>query len=330
MSDLRHDSVLVRARDESAVGEVRRAARRLARELGLAEVAAEHAAIVASEACRNLVVHGRGGDLVLTAMPAGPALDVLALDRGPGIPDLQRAMQDGFSTAGTAGQGLGAIARIASVLDVYSTPGHGTALFARVGKLAGARDVGAICVPVQSERTSGDGWAVEAPGGLPVLLVVDGLGHGARAAEAAHVAVAAFRKHAARPAEEALAQLHLALRPTRGAALAVAEPTGGGASLRWAGIGNISGALVGSAKVRKMVSLPGTAGHEARSIRAFEYEWPEDALLIVHSDGVATHWDLAAYPGLALRHPAVVAGVLFRDFARARDDATVVVVRRGR
>jgi hypothetical protein len=160
------------------------------------------------------------------------------------------------------------------------------------------------------------------------VLVADGLGHGARAAEAAHAAVAAFRKHAALPVDRLVQQLHAALRPTRGAALAVAQSAGPGNAVRYAGVGNISGALLDSSKMRKMVSLPGTAGHEARSIRTFDYEWPDDGLLIMHSDGIATHWDLGKYPGLARRHPAVVAGVLYRDFARPRDDATVIVVRR--
>jgi anti-sigma regulatory factor (Ser/Thr protein kinase) len=323
------ESVVVRARDDSAVGEARRAARRLAKALGLADVAVEQAAIVATEACRNLVTHGRGGELVLGAGPGGSSVDVLALDRGPGIPDVARAMEDGYSTAGTPGQGLGALARLASILDIYSLPGMGTALFARAGKGGGGPvEVGAVCAGLASEEECGDLWALETPGGREVVLVADGLGHGARAAEAARAAVAAFRRHAASPVDRLLQQLHLALRPTRGAALAVAQLAGEGNALRYGGIGNISGTVVSSGKTRKMVSLPGTAGHQARAIRTFDYEWPEDGLLIMHSDGIATHWDLGSYPGLALRHPAVVAGILYRDFARARDDATVVVVRR--
>ncbi len=80
-----------------------------------------------------------------------------------------------------------------------------------------------------------------------------------------------------------------------------------------------------------MVALSGTAGHEVGAIRGFDYDWPGDGtLLIMHSDGIATHWDLATYPGLAVHHPALVAGVLYRDFSRGRDDATIVVARRAR
>lgn len=324
------DSVVVRLSDESGVGEARRAARRAARELGLGQVEVEESAIVAAEASRNVVLHGRGGVLVLTASVDGAALEILALDRGSGIADVGRALQDGYSTGGTAGQGLGAIARMASVFDVYSAPDKGTALFARMGAAPadGHFQASAVCVPTASERECGDAWAIEHPSEHPVVLLADGLGHGRLAAEAAHAAVAAFRKSAALPAPRAMELVHAALRPTRGAAVAIAEALDGGEGLRYAGIGNISGALLGSPGVRRMVSMPGIAGHEARSIRGFDYEWTAGTLLVMHSDGLTSHWDLADYPGLAQRHPALVAGVLYRDFARGRDDAAVLVARR--
>ncbi len=324
------DSILVRLSDESGVGEARRAARRAARELGMGPVEVEESAIVAAEASRNAVLHGRGGVLLLTVSVDRAALDLLALDRGPGIADVRRALEDGYSTSGTAGQGLGAIARLTSLFDVYSAPQKGTALFARIGP-SPADDhfqAGAVCVPVGSEPVCGDAWAIEHPDGRPVLLLADGLGHGRLAADAGSAAVAAFRKSADLPAPRALERVHAALRPTRGAAVAIAEATEVEEGVRYAGIGNISGVLLGSPSVRRMVSMPGIAGHEARTIRGFDYQWTAGTLLVMHSDGLASHWDLADYPGLAQRHPALVAGVLYRDFARGRDDAAVLVARR--
>jgi anti-sigma regulatory factor (Ser/Thr protein kinase) len=327
----RRNTTAVQLRDESGVGGARRAARAAALALGFGDVATEQVAIVASEAARNVVLHGGGGEVLVTPAPGGGSLDLLALDRGPGIADLGRALRDGYSTIGTAGQGLGAISRIASVVDVYSAPGGGTALLARVGSPpASPLRIGALCVAVPPEDRSGDGWAIETPGGRPIVLVADGLGHGVRAAEAADVAIAVFRRNAnaGAPADELVRRIHEALRPTRGAAIAVAEQAGAGGVLRYAGVGNISGVLASSRTTRRMVSLPGTAGHEVRTIRSFEYEWPDDGVLVMHSDGLATHWDLAAYPGLVFHDPALVAGVLYRDFSRRRDDACVVVVRR--
>jgi hypothetical protein len=66
-----------------------------------------------------------------------------------------------------------------------------------------------------------------------------------------------------------------------------------------------------------------------RRLQEFTYEWPPSSLIILHSDGLTTHWALDRYAGLASRRPDVIAGVLYRDFRRVRDDATVVVARNG-
>lgn len=323
-------SQVVAVRDDSDVGVARRLARRRALELGLSEVVAERAAIVATEATRNLVQHAGGGELLLRALGGGTGLELLALDRGPGLRDVARAMQDGYSTAGTAGQGLGAMSRLSAEFDLYSLDGHGTAVLARVGDAGTDADVGAVCVAVAGEDRCGDAWSVQRPSGRCVALVADGLGHGAQAADAAELAVGVFGRSASLAAPAILESIHAALRSTRGAAAAVADLTVQSGPVRYAAVGNISSALVAAGAIRRMVSLPGTVGLQARRIQQFAYEWAPEAVLVMHSDGVATRWDLSAYPGLVLRHPSLVAGVLYRDFARHRDDATVLVVRRPR
>lgn len=317
--------------EDSGVGEVRRAARRVAIDAGAGDVVAERAAIVATEAARNVVRHGGGGLVALRALePPAAGVEILAVDRGPGIPDVAAALRDGHSTAGSPGEGLGAIRRLAQVFDVWSAPGGGAAVLAEVRVAAEApRDpaVAALSVAHRGERVCGDAWTVVRDGERTVLAVVDGLGHGVLAHEAARAAVAAVRKAAAARPAEIVDAVHDALRSTRGAAVGVLEVRAAGA-VRYAGIGNVSAALVGSARPRHLVSLPGTAGHELRRVQEFEYAWPEGALLVMHSDGIATRWDLDPYPGLASRAPALVAALLFRDFARGRDDATVLVARR--
>ena len=124
-----------------------------------------------------------------------------------------------------------------------------------------------------------------------------------------------------------VAHIHAGLRPTRGAALAVAELSADGRHIRYAGLGNISGAIVSASTSRSLVSHNGIAGHEMRKIQEFPYDWPAESLLVMHSDGVSARWDVGKYPGLVQRDPSIVAGVIYRDFSRGRDDALVVVVR---
>jgi len=79
-----------------------------------------------------------------------------------------------------------------------------------------------------------------------------------------------------------------------------------------------------------MVSLNGTAGVEIRKFQKFTYSWEPEAILVLQSDGLKSHWNLEDYPGLARKHPAIIAGVLYRDHTRGKDDVTVLVVKKER
>ncbi|MGZ8295425.1 MAG: serine/threonine protein kinase, partial [Telluria sp.] len=97
--------------------------------------------------------------------------------------------------------------------------------------------------------------------------------------------------------------------------------------LQFAGVGNIAGSVIGGGPRRHLLSHNGIVGSNLRKVQQFEQPWDSGSLLILHSDGLGTRWDLDAYPGLAFAHCAVIAAVLYRDFTRGRDDATVVAVR---
>jgi hypothetical protein len=153
------------------------------------------------------------------------------------------------------------------------------------------------------------------------------LGHGPLAAEASRAALEIMAKRDSESITSGLTDIHHALRSTRGAAVAIAQINAHSGIVRYCGVGNVVGAIVSRGVCRRMVSHNGTAGLGTPRFTEFTYPWSSDAVLLMHSDGLATRWDLAAYPGLAQRHPALIAGVMFRDFARERDDATVVVVR---
>jgi len=163
--------------------------------------------------------------------------------------------------------------------------------------------------------------------GRCMVLVVDGLGHGLEAATAAEEATRLFRAHPGAKPEAVMALLHDGLRGTRGAAAAVAELDLRTRTVRFVGVGNVSGFVRGAASSQGMVSHHGTLGHQALRMQEFRYSWPEDALVVLHSDGLSARWDLASYPGLAGRHPMVIAAVLYRDHARRTDDASIVVLR---
>lgn len=325
----------VMVNDSSAVAEARRRAVAAATALGFDEVRTGQLAIVATELGTNLLKHGGGGRLLVGN--GGERIELLALDRGPGMADVAACLADGFSSAGTAGNGLGAVRRLAQVFHVASWPGKGTAVLAclsRQGETAceppREEPVGGVCVAKPGEQACGDAWAAHVDGtGGRTLFMVDGLGHGTEAAVAANEAVAQFQRSRHEPPAQIVQAVHQALRHTRGGAVAVARIDPASATVAFAGLGNIAAAVVGGGTVRRMVSHNGTAGHNARKVQAFDYPCGPDALLVMHTDGVSTGWALEAYPGLQRMHPLLVAGVLYRDFARGRDDATVVAARTG-
>jgi hypothetical protein len=190
-------------------------------------------------------------------------------------------------------------------------------------------EVGAVCLPKQGESISGDAWGLESVRGNPAFLVADGLGHGTEAARASHAALRVLRNRPQDDPSQLIEACHRALAPTRGAAVAIGKIALAEQKGSFSGVGNIACRVELGETRRQLVSHNGTLGHNMRRVQQFEFALPRGALLIFHSDGLATHWNLAEYPGLATRHPGVIAGVLYRDHARGRDDVTVLVVRNG-
>jgi anti-sigma regulatory factor (Ser/Thr protein kinase) len=330
----------VEVRDASQVAEARRYAVMESRSLGFDEQDAGRVAIVSTELATNLIKHGKGGTLLIGSFDdsTGHGVECLALDNGEGIADILTSKRDGHSTAGSAGNGLGAVFRGSHSVDIFTAPGCGTAILARlqVGKPPSDAqqaypDHGAVNLAIEGEEISGDAWSRRKdPHGFSVMLA-DGLGHGPLAAEASRAAIRSFGQARDGIPSSTLAEMHRALKPTRGAAVAIAKVDLDQSTIVFAGVGNVAATIVDSTgHARRLVSNNGTIGHIARHMRDHSYPVEEPSLLIMASDGLGTSWRLDSYPGLASRHPALIAAVLFRDFNRGRDDVTIFVARLGK
>jgi anti-sigma regulatory factor (Ser/Thr protein kinase) len=327
--------MIMRVQDVSEVGAARRSAVSFSEDLGFPEEAGARIALAVTELATNLVRHGGGGELILHALPeGGPGLEILAVDKGAGIADVPRALRDGFSTAGSNGTGLGAVSRQGDHFELFSLRGAGTVVLVRFLRSEGRPDrsavlVRGVCVPHPAEQVGGDAWAASA-NGVSSIMVVDGLGHGTAAAEAATLAVTVFEKRRGAPATEVLEATHAALRATRGAAVGIAQLRPDQGVLAFVGVGNIAGVILTGTSARHVVSHAGIVGHQCRKIQEFTYPWSPEFTLVLHSDGLQSHWNLDRYPGLSARDPAIVAATLYRDHSRGRDDVTVVVAREAR
>jgi anti-sigma regulatory factor (Ser/Thr protein kinase) len=320
--------------DQSQVAETRRRATEMASQQGFGDTDSGRVALVATELATNILKHGNGGEILVGPYGEGPdsGVELIALDKGPGMSNVAASMIDGHSTAGTAGKGLGAVVRQSHFVDIASWTGSGTAVLARLkrGHPPEVPDddsrIGAVSIPMLGETVCGDSWSFTVRPQETTLLVADGLGHGPDAAEAAVEAVRLFHRYNGHQPPVLLDYIHGGLRATRGAAVSVARFQPASGKLVYSGVGNIAGVISVNGDLRRMVSMPGTAGHNARKIQAFEYPF-STGLVILHSDGIASSWTLDRYPNLAARHPTLIAAILYRDLTRHRDDATVLVAK---
>lgn len=324
--------VWFRVEEPGTASAVRRAAERLAASLDMPEQRVADLSIVAAEAAGNLVKHAAQGTILVRVVRAADqaGVELIAIDSGPGMADVQLSIGDGHSTAGTLGIGLGAILRQASRWDLHSVPGKGTVLSVQVwpDALPDSGWAAGLTRPLTGETVSGDAFAIREIDGRRQLLLSDGLGHGGLAAAASHEAVRVFLRAPAVPPAQVVEALHRTLGHTRGAALAVAEPDPSAGVVRYAGLGNISGTVLAPDGSRRgMVSMPGIAGHQRRQIREYDYPLAPGAILVMHTDGLVERWNLSEYPGLITRTPEVIAGTLLRDAGTRRDDAGVLVAR---
>jgi anti-sigma regulatory factor (Ser/Thr protein kinase) len=333
--------MLIEVSEASQAGEARRGAVALVEELGMSETRRGAVAIVATEMATNLVKHaGRGHILVQRlARPHRPGLRVISADKGPGVADVSLALLDGHSTAGSMGSGLGAIQRLSDSFDFYSVPGSGTVVIADfwqdqaetgsagLGWNENTLQIGVVSEPIRGEEVCGDGWAVRLSSDKVILMVVDGLGHGVLAAEPAREAERVLAAARSEALTEILQEAHLALKKTRGAALALAKIEPGKNLLTFTGVGNISASILDSSSSRSMAPHNGILGRHMDRIQEFTAPWNPGNLLVMHSDGLISRWDLKPYPGIWNRHPSLVAALLHRDFSRGRDDATVLAAK---
>lgn len=317
------------------VGAVRRAvagyADRLRTGLGLAD----RAGLAATELATNLLHHAHpGGCILARPLPEG-AVEILAIDHGPGIIDVAAAVGGRSLPRHGLRRGLSAVTHLSSPFDIDTGPGRGTTVLAVVipGTVGGdaatpqpTRSWGGVSVGI--DEACGDAWAIAEDSSGTTVAVVDGIGHGAYASAAADAAVHILAEDPA-DLDGYLSRANAAMLGTRGAVVAVCrlEPRRG--ELRCLSVGNISGAILRSGARRTLIHDRGAVGTAATPPRAkiTSYPWLPGATLVLWTDGLVSHIDLAVYLGLMRHDPAIAAAAMYRDHSTGRDDSTVVIVR---
>jgi anti-sigma regulatory factor (Ser/Thr protein kinase) len=319
--------------EQSQVAEVRRLVADAGARSGFGAADLGRAALVATEVATNLVKYGKQGTVTVSTFVEGETagVDLVAVDRGPGFADFASSARDGHSTGGSLGIGLGAILRASDVFDVYSVEGQGSAFFSRIARGQALAPPEGLAVagrsmPKRGQVECGDGWGFARAGRWQRLCVVDGLGHGPLAASASKQAIEIFCAAGERDSPaDIIRRAHQKLKYTRGVVMGVIAIDAKENKACFSGVGNIAGILHAGGQVHHLLSIDGVVGYNMRAARDHALPWAADGAVVMASDGLSTRWNLARYPGLLARHPALVAAVLYRDFARDNDDATIAV-----
>jgi anti-sigma regulatory factor (Ser/Thr protein kinase) len=324
----------IRVTEPSTCAAVRRRAAEAAREIGLEPHRVDEVSVVASELASNLVKHARDGSVLLRRLRTGDrrGVGVLTVDSGPGTRDLAALAEDGRTTTGTLGIGLGAVKRFADRLDLHSLPGVGTIVSAEFWAAAAGTgdeptDLAAITRPFPGETVCGDAYAHRTVPGARLVMLADGLGHGAMAARASEAAVRTFLTSTEVTPGRLLEAMHQSLRETRGAAVAVARTEAESGRVTYAGVGNISGRIVDTGSSSHLSSQPGIVGSNMPTVRELPFTIAPGQSLVMHSDGLTERWDLAELPGILGAVPVVMSVALLRTAGTRRDDASVLVMR---
>jgi anti-sigma regulatory factor (Ser/Thr protein kinase) len=329
------------------LGQAKRAVRRRAVEIGFGERQLAEIDIAVNEIGSNAVKFGRGtGQLYFAPSDTcldPPGIEIVYTDKGPGIEDTALAVEDGYTTAGSMGAGLGAIRRMADEFYIYSVvesqtrklylygrTTHGTAIVfrKRLDRESASPDWralwGAFTRAPAGQSHNGDAYLIRHINDRYLLAIVDGLGHGTGAMEASQAAVISIQEHGQEDVEAIVQHVHKALRSTRGAVLGLAAIDSRTGDIEFAGVGNADFRVLSGHGSQRFISMNGTLGSRLERVKVFRDKLPKVATIVMSTDGISERWDPGNYPGLLGLHPLLLCAVVMRDYSRPKDDATIV------
>jgi len=328
-----HKLILLPNRSYQAT--VRSEIKKLAHAVGFSAKKMAEFEIIIAEITSNLVKHTAAGGELLVKLLQGETqgIEIIAIDGGPGMDSVHKWMEDGASSTNTLGQGLGAIKRLSDEFDIYSQQGWGTILLCRLFKQKPVIKknifrTGTLMIPKPGETVCGDNYFYSVKGNSLRLALSDGLGHGKEANIAANRTLQVFKDNLVAAPEQQIRQIHEESRKTRGAVMFVMHLDITNRQLTYCGVGNIAAKLISVNKAKSLVSYNGIVGHSIPNRTSNHMiPWNSNDVLIIHSDGVVSRWELQKYPSILKNDPVIIAAVIYKDFCRKNDDVTVIVTR---
>lgn len=350
MELIRNQILTLQIENESDVGICRRKSVSLAKQLGFDEVKTGEIAILVTELVTNVLKHGeRNGKILVYEAKSNDnqkAIEVWCYDAGPGIPDIEQALKDGFSNKVSLGIGLGSIRRFSDIFEINpgDTPFDNKTVvngleaynncirslkWVPSKRWIGSNrtlSIGAASRPKPGEKLNGDCYVVNhISSGKTIAAVFDGLGHGKEAHLASQLAKEQILLKAEQPVDMLLKHINAGIRGTRGAVAGLVQIDTNANKVRYSGIGNIEGFIYSEKEKKNLLSYGGIIGHNMRTPRVFEFDFNPGDFLSLSSDGINSRWRFEDINWQ--NHPQQNAEYLMNNFSRNNDDATILIIR---
>ena len=335
-----------RVRDAADISFICRYLAAEAKKLGFDDETAAYIDIAVTELATNILNHrAKNGRIQVTGLNGAinRGLQIVALDDGPGIANINQALKDRFSDKGSMGCGLGAVQRLMDEFDIYSRPEDyvpenlrnaspcgGTIALARKWTTPPIKNVyswGGATRPHPGYQANGDAMLIRELEGRLVVAVIDGLGHGEDAETASQMALNYVEDNIERPFLQLMPEMHDKLKGTRGVVISLISLDLETHLLSWLGLGNVEIRIM----PRPIVSpfpKPGVLGYgRLPRLQLTEIRLPDEFTLVLYSDGITERWSKESRPDLVSLPAALLSHCLLREYSRSNDDATVVVIK---
>lgn len=315
---------------------VRSAARDVASSIGFDETVCEEIAIVATELTTNILVHAGSGEVTVACVTDGDreGIRIETRDAGPGIDDISAAFADGSTTAGSLGGGLGAVNRLMDQVTVADPgePNYGTYIVATrwlrpvyERTIDCPLSIGAASRPLTPGEANGDTFIISRWDDSALVGVIDGLGHGPAAHEAAMAAKQYVESHFDNDLTSIFAGAERACVGTRGVVMTLARFDWSAGTVTVGAVGNIKAKVTGDGGP-SIVQRRGVIGANGPSPQVSTTDWDPTNIFVLFSDGVESHWQWSDFTGSLDASATVIARDLLSQYGKDHDDATVMVV----
>jgi anti-sigma regulatory factor (Ser/Thr protein kinase) len=321
---------------EHQISFAREEAKSIAKKFGFGNPKLEEIAIIVSELASNIHKYAGAGKIIIVPFVSAnlKALDIYSVDHGPGIEDINRVLQDGYTTKTSLGIGLGAVKRMSDEFDIYSffkdslINKNITIIFSRKYLKDSEKHYkfAFLSRALKGEDYNGDALFLNIEGKKLTAALIDGIGHGEIAYTASYRAINYLIKNYEKNLDDILQDIDKELNHTFGAVASIIKIDKQKRKMIHAGVGNISARVLNAVNKINPISTNGYLGSNKIKIKTEEYDWSPNNIIIMTSDGIREKWNLSYYNELMAKHPAIIAQFIFQFFAKPNDDASIFVI----